>query len=149
MKRIAFVVAALCALCAAYAWAQAPTPGASGPSTGTGYPPGSIATTGNATGTTGAVTGTLSALQGRLTYICGFDVSYIGGAAAVSPVTVAGLVGASMVYQLPVATAAGQTFSRTYGPCIPASAQNTAITVTTTADGTATAVDVNSWGYQQ
>lgn len=36
-----------------------------------------------------------------------------------------------------------------FSPCIPASAQNEAITVTTTADGTATAVNVNSWGYQQ
>jgi len=32
---------------------------------------------------------------------------------------------------------------------VPASAPNTAITVTTTADGTATAVDVNSWGFVQ
>ena len=38
--------------------------------------------------------------------------------------------------------------SFTFNPCIPASAANTAITVTTTANGTATAVDVNSWGYQ-
>jgi hypothetical protein len=36
-----------------------------------------------------------------------------------------------------------------FSPCIPASAQNAAITVSTTADGTVTAVNVNSWGYQQ
>lgn len=104
--------------------------------------------TGNATGSTSAVVGTLSAASGKTTYICGFDVSAIGGTAAVGPITVAGLVGSSMVYQLS-SSAAGATLSRSFTPCIPASAANTAITITTTANGTATAVDVNSWGYQQ
>jgi hypothetical protein len=36
-----------------------------------------------------------------------------------------------------------------FSPCIPAGAQNAAITVSTTGDGTATAVNVNSSGYQQ
>lgn len=113
------------------------------------YPVGATAITGNAAGTIGAVVGTLPAAAAKTTYVCGFDVSYIGGTAAVSPITVAGLVGSSMVYQLPVSATGGQTFSRSFNPCIPASAVNTAITVTTTADGTATAVDVNSWGFQQ
>lgn len=104
--------------------------------------------TGNATGTTGSVVGTLAAVSGKTTYICGFDVSAIGGTAAVGPITIANTVTASLVYQLS-STASGVTLSRTFTPCIPASAANTAITVTTTADGTATAVSVNSWGYQQ
>ena len=104
--------------------------------------------TGNATGTTGAVVGTLAAAASKTTYICGFDVSAIGGTAAVGPITVAGLKGSSAVYQL-ASTAAGVTLGRTYSPCIPASAANTAITITTTADGTASAVSVNSWGFQQ
>jgi hypothetical protein len=37
----------------------------------------------------------------------------------------------------------------TFTPCIPASAVNTAITITTTADANATAVNVNSSGFQQ
>jgi hypothetical protein len=112
------------------------------------YPSNAIPITGNATGTTGAVVGTLAASPGRTTWICGFDVSAIGGTAAVGPITVAGLVGSSMVYQI-ASSAGGVTLNRTYTPCIPASAVNTAITITTTADGTATAVDVNSWGFQQ
>ncbi len=112
------------------------------------YPSGAAAITGNGTGTTGAIVGTLTGAAGKTTYICGFDVSAIGGTATVGPVTVAGLVGSSMVYQLS-SSAAGNTFSRTFSPCIPASAVNTPITVTTTANGTATAVDVNSWGYRQ
>ena len=105
--------------------------------------------TGNAAGTTGAVVGTLAATAGKLTYICGFNVSSIGGTATVGPITVAGLVGSSQVYQVPVNSAAGAiVVTQTFKPCIPASAPNTAITVTTTANGTASAVDVNSWGYQ-
>lgn len=112
------------------------------------YPVGATAITGNATGTTGAVVGTLAGVAAKTTYICGFDVSAIGGTATVGPITIAGLVGSSMVYQLS-SSAAGVTFSRSFTPCIPASAVNTPITTTTTADGTATAVDVNSWGFQQ
>ena len=107
--------------------------------------------TGNATGTTGAVVGTLAGVAGKTTYICGFDVQAIGGTATVGPVTVAGLVGSSMVYQTDVNSATvGKTVAqKLFTPCVPASAQNTAITVTTTANGTASAVDVNSWGFQQ
>ena len=67
------------------------------------------------------------------------------------PVTVAGLVGSSQVYQTDVNSATvGKTIaSAAFTPCIPASGVNTAITVTTTANGTASAVDVNSWGFQQ
>jgi hypothetical protein len=104
--------------------------------------------TGNATGSTSAVVGTLAAATGKTTYICGFDVSAIGGTAAVGPVTVAGTIGSSLVYQMS-SLAAGTTLSRTFTPCIPANAAATAITVTTTADGSASAVDVNSWGYQR
>lgn len=110
-------------------------------------PPGA-GITGNATGTTGAVVGTLAAASGKTTYICGFDVTAIGGTATVGPITVAGLVGGSAVYYL-TSSVAGSVLSRTYTPCIPGSAVNTAITITTTADGTASAVTVNSWGYQQ
>lgn len=104
--------------------------------------------TGNATGTTGAVVGTLAAATGKTTYICGFDVTAVGGTAQVGPIVVAGLVGGSATYYL-ASSAAGTALPVRYTPCIPASAANTAITITTTADGTASAVTVNSWGYQQ
>jgi hypothetical protein len=104
--------------------------------------------TGNAAGTTGAVVGTLAGTAGKTTYICGFNVQAIGGTAVVGPITVAGLVGSSQVYQGSSTAAGGTVASVSFSPCIPANAANTAITITTTADGTATAVDVNSWGYQ-
>lgn len=104
--------------------------------------------TGNATGTTGAVVGTLAAAAGKTTYICGFDVTAVGGTAQVGPIVVAGLVGGSATYYL-ASSAGGSVLPVRYAPCIPGSAVNTAITITTTADGTASAVTVNSWGYQQ
>lgn len=117
--------------------------------TSTPIPGGGTAITGNATGSTGAVVGTLAGVAGKTTYICGFSVSGTGGTANIGPITVAGLVGSSQVYQLSNNVASTATnFSQSFNPCIPASAANTAITVTTTADGTATAVDVNSYGYQ-
>ena len=102
---------------------------------------------GNGTGTTGAVVGTLTSAANHTVYICGFSVGAIG-TSAVGPITIAGLIGASQVWQL-TATAAGSSVGTTYSPCIPASALNTNITITTTADGSASAVDVNSWGYLQ
>jgi hypothetical protein len=115
------------------------------------YPAGSTALTGNAAGSTGAVVGTLTSAAGKTAYICGFNVQAIGGTATVGPITVAGLIGSSQVYQTDVNSATvGKTVAQaTFSPCIPASAVNTNITVTTTANGTATAVDVNSWGYRQ
>lgn len=104
--------------------------------------------TGNSTGTTGAVVGTLAGASGHTTFICGFNVSAVGGTAAVGPITIAGIAGSSMVYQL-ASAASGSSVGNTFSPCVPASAANTAITITTSADGSASAVDVNSWGYVQ
>lgn len=125
----------------------APCPGGGG---GTGGTVNASATQiqGNGGGTTGAVVGTLAAAAGKTTYLCDFDVSAIGGTAPVGPITVAGLLGGSKVYQMS-SSAGGVLLSRNFSPCLPASAANTAITITTTANGTATAVDVNSSGFRQ
>lgn len=99
---------------------------------------------GNATGTTGAVVGTLAAAANKTTSLCEFDVS-AAGTGLIGPITIAGLLGGSRVYQI----TAPAIISKSFSPCLPASAANTAITITTTADATATAVDVNSSGTQQ
>jgi hypothetical protein len=103
--------------------------------------------TGNNTGTTGSVVGTLAGVSAKTTYICGFSVSAIGGTAAVGPITVAGLITGSMTWEL-ASSASGNQLTVPLTPCVPASATNTSITVTTTADGSASAVAVNSWGFQ-
>ena len=112
------------------------------------YPTGSTPITGNATGTTGAVVGTLTAVAAKTTYICGLNVSATGGTAAIGPITVAGTITASLVFELN-SSVAGNSINVNFSPCIPASATNTNITTTTTADGTASAVAVNSWGFNQ
>lgn len=113
------------------------------------YPTNATPITGNAAGTTGAVVGTLVARAGQTTYICGFAVSAIGGTAAVGPITIAGLTGSSQVYQASASAAGGTVANGSFWPCIPAATLNTAITITTTADGSASAVNVNSWGFQR
>lgn len=112
------------------------------------FPSGATPITGNATGTTGAVVGTLAAVSGKTTYICGMNVSATGGTAAIGPITVANTITGSLVFELN-SSVAGTNISENFSPCIPANASDTAITTTTTADGTASAVAVNSWGFQQ
>lgn len=114
----------------------------------TPYPTGAFPVTGIGSGSTGAVVGTLAAFPGRTTYLCNVDVSAIGGTAAVGPIVIAGLTGGSFTYQASSTAAGGLALTRTFTPCIPSSSVNTAITITTTADGTATAVNVNASGYQ-
>ena len=87
----------------------------------------------------------MSAPASKLRFLCGFDVSAISGTADVGPITVTGLTGGTFTYHL-ASSAGGVTLNRSFSPCIPASAVNTAIVVATTADGTASAVDVNVWG---
>lgn len=111
------------------------------------YPNAATAITGNGAGTTGAVVGTLAGAASKTTYICGFDVSIIGGTAS-GTITIAGTVGSSMVYNF-TAAANAATLSRQFNPCVPASAVNTPITVTTGAFTGATGNNVNSYGYQQ
>jgi hypothetical protein len=115
-----------------------------GSAAGSALPAGATGITGNASGTTGAVVATLPGVAGKTTWICNFNVS-AAGTGSIGPITIAGLAGGSQVYQLTAPGSVGATFT----PCLPASAQNTAITITTTADASATAVNVNSSGFQQ
>jgi hypothetical protein len=97
-------------------------------------------------GTTGAVSATLAGVAGKITYICGFTVSG-AGTGLISPVTVGSVGLSTSPYQ--GISAGVAPFSQTFSPCIPATAVNTGISVTTTADASATAVDVIAWGFQQ
>jgi hypothetical protein len=84
----------------------------------------------------------MPAVANKTNYVCGVHVSSTGsGTSAVTVATLTG--GVTFTYQL---TAPGN-FAMLYNPCIPASAQNATLTVTAGANGTATAVDVNVWGF--
>ncbi len=113
------------------------------------YPYGSTAITGNATGTTGAVVGTLTAVSAKTTFICGINVSAPGGTGAVGPITVAGLITAIDGVSTDCDRVGQHLVTQTFTPCIPATAANTKITITTTADASASHVAVNSWGYNK
>lgn len=100
-------------------------------------------------GSTSAVTATLGPTPGKLTYLCNLDISAIGGTATIGPITVAGLTGnTTFTYQF-ASSASGSLLSRTFTPCIAAKDSGTGIVVTTTADGTASAVDINMSGVAQ
>lgn len=101
------------------------------------------------TGTTGAVVATLAAAPAKTTFICGFTVTSGGGAsAALLAVTISGIA-TTMTFQY-LDPASGQgVLGAAFPVCIPASGQNTAIVVTKSATGTATASAVNAWGCQQ
>jgi hypothetical protein len=106
----------------------------------------SMAVTAAASGTTGIVTVSLPGAPNKITFLTGFDVS-AAGTGLVSPVTVSGIVGGPFTYQ--GISAGTAPFIHAFSPGIPATGPFTPITITTTADGTATAVNVNAWGYQQ
>lgn len=114
---------------------------------GAGYPPGATPVAFTATGTSGAVTATLPAASGKNTYICGYNVS-AAGTGLITPITITGVLGGTQTVQGLTAGAA-PIFPPPYTPCLPSSALNQAISVSTTADATATAVNVNVWGYTQ
>jgi hypothetical protein len=102
----------------------------------------------NAAGTTGIVTATMAAVAGKTNYLCGVEVDVVGGTAAVSPMSLTGVLGGTITYQGFLSAAApGLVFTRNYSPCLAASAANIAIALATTADGTATSVTVILWGF--
>jgi hypothetical protein len=101
---------------------------------------------GNGTGTVGAVTGTLTSATGKTAYICGFAISATG-TGSIGAITITGLLGGTQTYQAGLSAAGGVVAQAQFSPCLPASGTNVNIVITTTADASATAVDVNSWGF--
>lgn len=145
---------------------------------GTGQPTGVVAVTGTGTGgalttspqpatalgpiTVNAVAAaaaqaqaSLPGVAGRTTYIEGFDVTIGAGttAASISAVAVAGLTTANgssgtLTYEVQQETTAGATLSIRFPTPIPASAANTAITVTVPATVNGGVPAVTAFGYQ-
>lgn len=113
------------------------------------YPAGSIPVVAAASGTTGAVVATLAAQQGRLTYICSFWSGGVGAAVLNVNTTLGGVFAATPVYIGWNGTTAAVGFpsAKVFSPCVPASAVNTAITVTRAADAAGVDVRVEATGY--
>jgi hypothetical protein len=147
MKRI--LLAAAFVLAALPAWAQ------SSSQFNPSYPPRATAVAGVSSGAdTTTATATIPASPGQTSYVCGFTVSGLGatGTANVT-VTVGPLATAGSNFSYPYVFAAGATVLNTmlaisYWPCIPANAQNTAITVTVPGSAGNTSTNINVSGYQ-
>lgn len=114
------------------------------------YPSGAIPYTNSATGTTSATAATLAGAASVTTYICGFSIRANATAAANGNATVAGTISGTLNYTqwtAPVASGIG-IVEQNYHPCIPASAANTSIVVTSAAPGAGGVVSVSAWGYK-
>lgn len=113
------------------------------------YPSGATPITASATGTTAATVATLAATSGKTTYISGFTITADATAAVAGSATVAGTVTGSLNYIQSVGTATvAQILTQSFSPAIPASATNTAITITSAAAGVGGNTAVTAWGYQ-
>lgn len=116
---------------------------------GSPYPSGAVPVTSSVTGTTGAAVATLPGVAVKTTYICGFTITSDATAAIAGAATVAGTVSGSLNYIQNVGAAtAAQALTQNFNPPIPASAANTAITVTSAAAGVGGNTAVTAWGYQ-
>lgn len=115
------------------------------------YPVGATPITASTTGSTASITATLAGTSGKTTFICGFSIRSIATSATSGFGAVSGLISGAMNFLQwigPASTAVGVT-EPSLGKCIPASAANTSIVVTTAAPGSGGQQSVAAWGYQQ
>jgi hypothetical protein len=134
-------------------WAEVVTAAEAASAAGAaGYPAGAVPVAATATGTNAITAATLPAAAGKTTYITGYQVS--GGsptAATLISITLAGVVGGSepLFFTGPAQPAPLPPVIVSFNPPLPASAANTAITVTASAFGAGSATEVVSLqGFQ-
>jgi hypothetical protein len=100
-----------------------------------------------------AATISLPAVSGRTNYVSGFSVTGLGATgAATLQITLGSLIGSvtqTYIYEVPAgATTAAPTLIVTFAPPLPASAANTAITLTVPSFGSGnTNASANIWGF--
>lgn len=133
--------------------APAPAAAQSAVSVGVQIPAGAIAVQCSAVGTTAATSCSLaaSAVPNVVTYICGFSIRANATAAITGNGTITGL-GATLNFTqwtAPTASGLGVTEPPMGNFCQPASAADSAITVTSAAPGTGGVVSVSAWGFQK
>lgn len=114
------------------------------------YPNGAVPLTATATGTTAATVATLAGTAGKTTYICGFTITADAPALATGTAAVSGTISGSLSYLQTILAAANGTsdLTKNFNPCIPASAANTSVVVTSAAAGVGGNTIVNAQGYQ-
>lgn len=112
------------------------------------YPSGAVPITASALSTTGVGVATLAGTAGKTTYISGFNVRANATAATFGTCAVAGPTTTLNFLQGAAATPLLAELSIVFNPPIPASAANTAITVTSIAAGTGGSCYTTAWGFQ-
>lgn len=108
-----------------------------------------VPVTATATGTTAATVATIPAVAGKTAYVCGFTITSDATALAVGTAVVSGTISGSLSYLqgISAVTSGAGNLTQSFNPCIPASAANTAIVVTSAAAGTGGNTIVNAQGY--
>lgn len=105
----------------------------------------------SATGTTAALPFTIPAVAAKTAFICGFSYRSNANATVTGQLTVAGVITGTMSFlhntKLNATTPDVGVTEEWFYPCIPASAVNTAITVTGPAPGTGGLSSGSAWGY--
>ena len=115
---------------------------------GAGYPAGATPIAASNTGTISATSLTLSTGASVTTYICGYSIRANATAAATGNATVTGTISSMNFTQWTAPNASGLGINeQIFVPCIPASAANTGIVVTSAAPGTGGVVSVTAWGF--
>lgn len=113
------------------------------------YPATSTPITSSATGTTAATVATFAANATKTNYICGFTITSTATVALAGVATVTGTISGALNYVQGVGLApAVGNLTQSFSPCIPGSAINTALSVTSAAGGAGGVVAVTAWGYQ-
>jgi hypothetical protein len=114
------------------------------------YPDTAVPYTSSTTGTTTAIAATLAGAASVTTYLCGFSVRANAAAAATGNIVVSGTISGSLNFtQWTAVNTSGLGVSeQIFSPCVPASAANTSIVVTTAAAGTSGVISVAAWGYK-
>jgi hypothetical protein len=115
-----------------------------------GLPLGGTVVTNSATGTTGSTVATLPAAVNQITYLCGFRILANATGAATGNAAVTNTTGGTLNFTqwtAPLASGIGN-INEEFSPCIPATASNTTIVVTSAAPGSGGVISVTAWGYQ-
>jgi hypothetical protein len=91
-------------------------------------------------------------VAGQTTYICGFSIRSNATAASTGNATVAGTLGGTLNFTQFTPVLTNPTLGilePNFGPyCLPASATNTAIIITSAGNGGGGALSVTAWGFQ-
>lgn len=114
------------------------------------YPGTATAVEISATGTTAATAATMPAVSAKTNYVCGFTITADATALATGTAVLSGLTNSLSYLQTIVAITSGTSdLTKTFNPCLPASAVNTAIVITSAAAGTGGNTIVNIQGFVQ